>query len=204
MITTVIDVGANEGQFGLFLRRRLHYRGKIISIEPLPDAFAKLESQIRDDPSWSAMNLALGAAEATLSFNVAANSQSSSFLPMTHQLLESAPEIRYNSSIDVRVRRLDSVEDIRNAANDRSLLKIDSQGFEHEILVGAGDALNRISLLYLELSLVPLYEGEWLIEEMISFLRGKNFVPISIHQGYCNPQSGEQLQADVLFCKNVI
>src|SRR5271154_6586030 len=59
-ITTVLDVGANQGQYATGLRVR-GYREKIVSFEPDPGAFGQLKAKAEPDPKWSVRNLAIGA-----------------------------------------------------------------------------------------------------------------------------------------------
>ena len=200
-IAVAIDVGANLGQFARQLRHRLAYQGRIISIEPQPDAFAELQRTAAPDEKWSVMNLALGDADAVLPLNISINSVSSSILPILERTVQSAPRSAYAGRVDVPVRRLDSLPELRAAAANCCLLKIDAQGYEHKILQGAEAVIDRFSLLYLESSLVPLYDGELLIEEMIAYLRKKSFAPVDIARGHFDPASGQQLQADILFAK---
>src|SRR5262245_27620242 len=81
-IGLVLDVGANRGQFGKLLRQ-LGFRGRIVSFEPLKDAFATLRRLTANDPLWECHNLALGDSDRTASINISANSYSSSFLPVS-------------------------------------------------------------------------------------------------------------------------
>jgi len=197
-IASVIDVGANAGQFGRYLREKLAYTGRIVSVEPLPDAFEALVKRAAADRDWTAMQLALGDAEGVLPINVAGNSVSSSLLPMLARHEAAAPRSRYQGTVDVRVERLESVPELRAATNASCMLKIDAQGYELPVLRGAGGLLDRFSLLYLEVSLVPLYESSALIEDVIAYLRQRGFVPVAIHRGFTD-RFGQQLQSNILF-----
>lgn len=200
-IANVIDVGANSGQFALWLRKQLGYQGRIISLEPLPGPFAELQARAAEDTQWSALNLALGDTDGIMPINIAGNVVSSSILPMLERHVRSAPSSAYVGSIDVPVRRLASLPELCAAARDRCLLKIDAQGYEQQILDGTGSLVEGLSLLYLEASLVPLYEGGVLIEELIAHLRRRGFAPVDIARGYRDGTTGQQLQADILFAK---
>ena len=200
-IDTIIDVGANAGQFARSLRRDVGYRGKIISIEPLPHAYAKLTERFGDDQDWSAFNLALGDAEGRLPINIAGNSGSSSFLPMLWRHEVAAPRSRYLGQVEVRIARLDGIPDLCAAAQRNAMLKIDTQGYELSVLRGAGDILDYFFLVYLEVSFVPLYENGPLIEDVIGFLRQRRFDPILIKGGFADARASHQLQADILFAR---
>jgi FkbM family methyltransferase len=197
-IASVIDVGANAGQFGRFLRERVAYTGRIISIEPLPDAFEALTRRAAADRGWTAMQLALGDSEGVLPINVAGNSLSSSLLPMLARHEAAAPRSRYHGRVDVRVERLDSVPELCAATDVNCMLKIDAQGYELPVLRGADGLLDRFSLLYLEVSLVPLYESGALVEDVIAYLRQRGFAPVAIHRGFTD-RFGQQLQSNILF-----
>ena len=58
-INLLFDIGANTGQYGE-LMRTLKYTGKIISFEPLNDAFKKLSKVAKSDTDWSVHNYAFG------------------------------------------------------------------------------------------------------------------------------------------------
>ena len=107
-VTLVFDVGANVGQYATELRT-LGYRGRIVSFEPLPDAFAELERVARHDPLWEAVNIGLGDTERPATINRSANSYSSSLLPMLNSHLRSAPDSAYVGVQDVMLRTFDSV-----------------------------------------------------------------------------------------------
>jgi FkbM family methyltransferase len=197
-IAAVVDVGANIGQFGQYLREKLSYRGRIISVEPLPDAFRGLEKRAAADRDWSAMQLALGDSDGVLPINVAANSFSSSLLPMLARHKAAAPASRYQGKADVRIARLDAVPELCAATEMNCMLKVDTQGYELSVLRGAGRLLDRFSLLYLEVSLIPLYENGPLVEDVIAYLRPLGFAPVAIHPGFTD-RFGQQLQSDILF-----
>ena len=159
-IDTVLDVGANAGQYARQLRGDLGYQGRILSFEPLESAFALLERRTARDAKWKAFKLALGENNSADEINVAGNSVSSSLLDMLPSHERSAPESRYVSRQPVQVRTLDSMYDDVCAPTDNVYLKIDTQGFESKVLKGAERWLGRIRAVQMEMSLVPLYSGE--------------------------------------------
>src|SRR3954470_24908955 len=124
-ITLILDVGANEGHFGWDMRE-LGYKGRIVSFEPLKDAFARLQASASRDPGWQAVHLGLGDRDETRVIHVAANSQSSSLLPMLEAHSEAAPESRYQADESVTVRRLDGVLADYRRPGDAIFLKIDT------------------------------------------------------------------------------
>jgi FkbM family methyltransferase len=199
-INVILDVGANAGQFGRDMRD-IGFSGRLISFEPLADAFVRLQQAAQGDGKWQAVNIGLGEEDGQAVINVAANSQSSSFLPMLSAHSEAAPESRYVGEQSAEIRRLDNVFAAYVRPDARVLLKIDTQGFEMKVLQGAQKVLREIELVQVECSFVPLYEGAVLIEEMIAFLRGAGFDPIETMPAFHHRDSAHLMQADILFAR---
>ena len=103
-IDLVLDVGANKGQFGLSLRNQIGYRGRIVSFEPLSEAFAELRRIAARDVAWSCHNLALGDETGSATINISANSHSSSLLPVSEHTLEIEPSVAYLGHETVKFR----------------------------------------------------------------------------------------------------
>lgn len=197
-VDLVIDVGANVGQYALELRR-LGYRGQIVSFEPLPTALTTLRARAARDPQWIVMPLALGNHAGRAKLYVAANSVSSSLLPMLPRHLQAAPSSRYVGEAEVEICRLDDVFDGIVGASRTPFLKVDVQGGERGVLEGAASALQRLAGLQIELSLVPLYEGSPRLPEIVTFLEGHGFLLMSVEPGFSDPDSGQLLQVDGIF-----
>lgn len=198
-VNLVIDVGAATGEYAQELRS-YGYRGRIISYEPLPDSFALLQEAVARDRMWSARQLALGEAATTSTLHVTTNRNSSSLLPMLDRHAEAAPDAVVEGSVLVDVARLD--QDLHvSASNDRLLLKIDSQGFERQVISGAAGILDAVRLMELELSLVRLYDGGMLVTEMIDHVGRLGFTPIWFERGFLDQRTGELLQVDGIFAR---
>ena len=197
-IETVVDVGANSGQYGRRLRQ-LGYTGRLISFEPLGSAFETLQERAQKDGRWEAHRLALGEAEGEVELNVAANSQSSSLLEILPAHLEAAPDARAVERETVAVRTLDAVLSERPLADGPAMLKLDVQGYEQRVLEGARQVLPRFSLLQIEMSLVPLYDGELGFAAMLDELAARDWLLLDLFPGFSDPESGRLLQVDGLF-----
>ena len=85
------------------------------------------------------------------------------------------------------------------ADDDQIYLKIDTQGYEESVLNGAKDLLPKVKLVQLEISLVPLYEGQILFIDMINKMKGLGFSVFSIIPGFKDPLTGQLLQCDCIF-----
>jgi len=170
-IDLVFDVGANIGQYAKLLRE-LGYSGRIVSFEPLSSAYSQLKAVSEKDPLWEiAPQAAIGNQEGEIIINIAGNSYSSSALPMLDAHLESAPESAYSGSETVKLSRLDTLAKNYIKSETKSIfLKIDVQGLEKQVLEGATAILPLVKGIKLELSLVPLYEGQVLFQEMIDIV----------------------------------
>ncbi|MFO1268710.1 MAG: FkbM family methyltransferase [Rubrivivax sp.] len=198
-IDTVLDVGANDGGYGSALRRG-GFEGAILSFEPLEDAHARLAALAATDARWAVYARgALGAEDGTVRIHVAGNSASSSILPMHQTHEKAAPESRYIGVQEVPVRRLDGIRHDVIERAQRTLLKIDTQGYELPVLQGAERLLPRVTGVQLELSLTPLYEGQALYLEMIQWLDSRGFELWNLIPGFIDPATARMLQFDGLF-----
>lgn len=162
-IDCVLDVGANEGQFASFLRRA-GFEGHIISFEPIPEIFARLERRMGSDPRWRGMNCALGDADGEAEINVTgSDAQASSLLPLN----EVGPQrwgdaLRVVRTVPIKVCRLDAVLDEVSAqvpAPRRIYLKMDTQGYDLKVVEGLGSRISEIAALQSEVSCTEFYEG---------------------------------------------
>lgn len=197
-VDTVLDIGANVGQFGQELRRA-DFTGRIISLEPLAEAFTALQRLASDDPSWITERAAVGASVGTLTMNVAGNSVSSSALPMLERHAEAAPESRYVATQEVPATTVDALVEKYGIRPETALLKIDVQGYEQPVLAGAAATLERFAAVRTEMSLVALYEGQALFADILTELDGRGFDLWQLEPGFVEPSTGRLLQADGVF-----
>jgi FkbM family methyltransferase len=197
-IEHVFDVGANAGQYARELRA-LGYAGHVRSFEPLSAAYAQLAAAAATDPLWEVVQVALGERDGQAELHVAGNSFSSSLREMLPLHREHAPESAYVGSEVVPVRRLDALVAEHGWPTARAVLKVDVQGYERQVLEGAGALLERIETVQLELSLVPLYSGEPLFAEMLAWMAAKGFALVALEPGFSEPRSGRLLQVDGIF-----
>jgi FkbM family methyltransferase len=203
-IGTVVDVGANAGQFGSSIRT-FGFKGDILSFEPLPDAHILLQKAAASDEFWKvAERMAIGDSEGEVNINISENSVSSSILPILNSHVEAASESAYVGKIPCHVSTLDSQLEEIIKLGSKYFLKIDTQGFEWAVLDGAKTALDGCVGLVIEMSLVPLYEGQKLWDKIYSRLEDEGFEIWAIQPGFCNKESGQTLQMDIVFIKKKI
>ncbi len=201
-IDLVLDVGANTGGCGISLRET-GFQGDILSFEPLEQAHAELTQAAAMDARWHiAPRMAMGAEDGEIVINIAGNSVSSSVLPMHDAHAQAAPLSRYVGSQRVPLSRLDSLAHAVLTPNRKTLLKIDTQGYEMPVLLGATGLLPHIRGIQLELSVIPLYEGQTLYRETIEWLAGQGFELWNLIPGFLDESSGRLLQFDGVFFRN--
>lgn len=196
-ITTLIDVGANLGQFALSARDA-GFAGDIYSVEPLSTAHAACLAASARDPKWHVLpRMALGAERGTATINVAHNLASSSLLEVDARSVEAEPQSGFMGTEEIEIRSLDDVAEAQ--WGDRIALKIDTQGFELEVLKGAQASLARVSLILLEMSLTPLYEGAPDFCTLYRAVEERGFRCVGLIQGFADARRNELLQVDGLF-----
>jgi FkbM family methyltransferase len=203
-VDLVIDVGAHAGEYGHGLRAS-GYRGRIVSFEPVARQFERLLAASGTDSSWECLNRAAGSRSETATINVSGNDGfSSSLLAMVEAHERAVGDSRYEGAETIEVVTLDEALAEHDLAGRACYLKVDTQGYEHEVLAGATDTLRHCRAVELELSLTPLYEGQLLIGEMIDLIRRHGFRPTHLEPEFIDPHSGELLQANGLFrvCKD--
>jgi len=161
-VDCVLDVGANVGQYRNFLRYEVGYEGRIVSFEPIPRNVEILARRAATDAEWQVEPFALGATAGRSSFNVTAESVFSSFLQPDRDaagLFRGENEV--TERIEVEVRTLDDVlpELERRFAPKRVYLKLDTQGYDLEVVRGGRASMSRICGLQTEASVRQIYQG---------------------------------------------
>ncbi len=176
-VNCMLDVGAFDGGYARDLRAA-GYEGWIVSLEPVGTTYDRLSEAAKDDPRWRTLRVALGSNSETRSINVAGNAVLSSFLPHSRYALdELGPMTDTVEREQVAVRRLDELIDecLDGISEPRVFLKIDTQGWDLEVLKGAADTLPAVLAVQTELSLKPIYEGMPGYLETIGHLQGLGF-----------------------------
>jgi len=198
-VDLVFDVGANTGQFASELRS-IGFKGQIVSFEPLPEAYQTLTATAARDPGWTVhRRAAIGDFDGEIEINIAGNSVSSSVLPMLDSHSSAAEGSAYIGSERVPIYRLDSVARTYIRDPSRYFVKIDTQGFEWQVLAGGRETLGPAKGVLCELSLVPLYEGQRVWMDLLHRLEAEGFTLWSIQKGFTDPRDGRTLQIDAIF-----
>ena len=198
-IDLVLDVGANVGQFASEIRY-FGYPRMIVSFEPLSTAHSKLSLSAQQDPLWEIYpRCAIGDYNGEVEINISNYSVSSSILQINKLHVETEPRSRYIGKERVNILRLDSIDLPSILSSQNPFLKIDTQGFEWQVLDGCGQLLQKFKGILCEVSLVALYENQHLWKEVMERLNGNGFDLWAIQPGFVDPFDGRTLQMNVVF-----
>lgn len=187
-INLVLDVGANDGGYGREIRDR-GYQGLIISFEPNPNAFKRLIKNIKNDKKWIAFQYALGDSSGKLNLHVTENDVMSSFKEVTK--FGDTKDTATKEEINTAVNTLDSFLDNENYWDKNIYLKIDTQGYEMEVLRGSENSLNKIRAVQAEISLIHTYIGQPDWVDVILWMRNRKF---ELSTAICNSIVGVQVR----------
>jgi FkbM family methyltransferase len=197
-LATVIDIGANRGQFALAARQWAP-KARVVSFEPLPGPAAKFRSVFAGDEQVVLHEAAIGPQLERCEMHVSARDDSSSLLPIADLQSKIFPGTAEVSTVEVRVAPLEAflkADEIQAPA----MLKLDVQGFEYEALTGCEALLSRFDFVYCECSFVELYSGQKMAADVIDWLSDRGFRLSGIFNPAYDTQ-GQAVQADFLFCR---
>lgn len=198
-VECVLDIGANVGQYGNYLRE-IGYKNKIISFEPIHEAYIELAENSKKDKFWTVYNLGLGSENKDVQINISKNSVSSSILKMKDSHMNAEPESKYIDTQNIKIKTLEQFMTSEKITEKKLFLKIDVQGYEHHVIQGIKNFKN-IEGFQIEMSLEKLYENQMIFEELYSLVKSKGFELWDFRRGFCDNKSGKVLQVDGLFFK---
>ena len=195
---TVVDIGANVGQFSLFCRETFP-QARIFAFEPLPRAAAEFRKVFAGDSNVVLFESAVAPESGQATLHVSSRGDSSSILPIGAGQVELFPGTEEASRIEVATAPLSEHLTADRIARP-ALLKLDVQGFEKTALEGCEDLLARFEAVYVECSYVELYDGQTLAPEVVAFLEARGFAVRGRFNLATDPRYGE-VQADLLFTR---
>lgn len=193
---TILDIGANEGQFAS-LARRLWPEATVHSFEPIPDVHAALVAKFSGDPNVVPHAIGLSDRKGVQTIHVSAFSPSSSLLPMGELHRREWPQTAAHTEVDVRLERLDDLA--IQPSRGPLLAKIDVQGFEAQVIAGGQATLKRASYIVIEVSFYELYEGQSLFADIHDQLSKLGFVYRGNIEQFTSKDKTRVLFADAIF-----
>jgi FkbM family methyltransferase len=198
-IRSVVDIGANRGDFAASIKGLLP-DCSVVMFEPLEDEFRRLHDRFGGRPGFRMYNHAAGDEDGTATFHRSGYSQSSSMRPMAELHKITFPESAEETIETVTVRRLDGLEQELSLAPE-VLVKIDVQGFEDKVILGMKSILSKARALIVEVSFLPLYEGQPLFDEINDLLKPLGYRYSGELYQLLSPADGRALQADALYLR---
>lgn len=202
-IDLVIDVGANKGQFAQKLRK-CGYQGLIHSIEPGEAAFCKLSESSNNDSKWFAHRCALGSESKTVTLSISDHDQMSTLYEFSKYGKEfGGKQSNIVRKEEIEMKTLDEFTDNESISMDvhNSLLKIDTQGHDLEVLRGTSSILPKIKAIQTELALKPIYDDVPSYEEVLEFCKSAGFLITGMYPVNRDKASLELIEMDCVLVK---
>ena len=149
-INCVLDIGSHRGSFFESLRS-IGYGGHVISVEPTEENYKFQKEKFKNDKKLKLFNFAIGETECEKKINVIDFSNLNSLLTPRNNSVKNKSK--------VKVKRLDSLMDqiLNTVENPKIFCKVDTQGYDLNVLKGAGGLLELIEVIQTEISIRPLY-----------------------------------------------
>lgn len=197
-VNTVIDIGANIGEFTSIFAE-LFPDSMVYAFEPLPDCFEELTKVTKQyQGRVKAFNIALGSQTGSFEFHKSSWAPASSFREMSELHKRNYPHSAGSDILTVPMQTLDNVfQDI--VLEDNTLIKMDVQGFEDEVIKGGIEVIQRASILVIECSLQKTYEGEPMFNGIHDLLRQMGFEYRGSLKQSVRKDDDSFLQADCVF-----
>jgi FkbM family methyltransferase len=199
-VRTIVDVGANVGQFATEIFSA-GWDARVLSIEPLPEAHATLSARAARNASWTVLpRCAAGDQAGVAKINISDNSASSSILAATPKLNAIAPQARVIAQASTDVWPLSDII-MKAGAPGPYLIKMDVQGYEGKVLAGAEEIMPDVCMIYTEMSLEPIYEGELNFAQLSQYIIDLGFGCVAMYPGYADYAAREISQVDAIFVR---
>ncbi|MCX6702141.1 MAG: FkbM family methyltransferase [Candidatus Zambryskibacteria bacterium] len=174
----IFDVGAANGET-VVRYEKIFVQSEIYCFEPFKEFFENLKNNHKNVRAY---NTALGNKNGKVNFHVNPSLGSSSILPTDKRGPDNwwAGVLETKEIIEIPIMTLDKFTR-DNSIDHIDILKLDTQGTEYEIIEGATETLKKTKLIFTEITVIPTYEGQKEIDEIIKILRLNGFY---IHNFY--------------------
>jgi len=200
-IDLILDVGANLGQFASDIRSA-GYQNKIISFEPIYECYKHLTSIA--DSEWQVKNFALGNKNSKERINISNKTVYSSILDVNKFGKSNfSDSIKVTGKQDIQVKKLDDIINklINNLNKKKVFLKIDTQGYDNQVIRGALETLKHVQILQTEISCKGIYKDTPSVTERLDELFGIGFNIVGIFPISRDKNTMEILEFDCLLIR---
>lgn len=198
-IETVLDVGANVGQFSASIRQLLP-GAQIYAFEPVEDCFRELSRSNSGDGLFQSFPYALGAEDGVAALNVNDFTPSSSLLTMANAHVTEFPHTEKTLETKVEIRRLDSVAPDLDLSGPY-MVKVDVQGFELQVIEGGRETLKHADVVIIEINFAQFYEGQPSFDDIYRDLRMCGMQFYGVMQQSHSLRDDRPLFCDALFVR---
>ena len=193
---TVIDIGANKGQFSLAVRKNLP-EADIFAFDPLNNAAETFKKVFIKDEKTHFFNYAIGPSAGEELIHISKKDDSSSLLSIGELQTKLFPGTEEIQKLPIKISPLKDLIKKENIIKP-ALLKLDVQGFEYDALLGCESFLDMFNDIYCECSYVELYVGQKLADDVEDLLKGFGFyLDNSYNISY--DSEGNKIQSDLFF-----
>lgn len=172
-IKTIIDIGANTGEYTRNIRSYFP-EAQIYAFEPLTDCFNQLNTKMLEDKKFKAWNIALGNESGFISIKRSSFHPSSSILEMEELHKNLYPKSKGSTIEKIKIDKLDNIFKPEEL-NKNTLIKIDVQGFEDQVIKGGENIIKNSSIVIIETSFVKLYKNQILFNEILKLMDELDF-----------------------------
>ena len=197
---TVIDIGANKGQFSLAVRKNFP-EANIFAFDPLTNAAKTFKKVFVNDENIHFFNFAIGPSSGEELIHISKKDDSSSLLSIGELQTKLFPGTEEVKTLPIKISPLKDLIEKENIIKP-ALLKLDVQGFEYDALLGCESLLDMFDHIYCECSYVELYVGQKLANDVEDLLKGFGFyLDNSYNISYDN--EGNKIQSDLFFKREI-
>lgn len=181
-IDCIFDIGANTGQFGIFLIKQVGFKGKIISFEPAKKCFEELEKNAKKYSNWEVYHLAVSDKREEKVLHLTDASVLNSFKkPVTESHPDYTAGVKVTGEESVQCLPLDEFFKENNINPANCLLKSDTQGYDDVVVNSLGEYISKLPVIMAEVSVQTYYEDCMLYTEFIKMMANKNFELANLH-----------------------
>jgi FkbM family methyltransferase len=203
-INCVIDVGGNRGLFARRLRG-LGYRGRIVSFEPSPSVLPVIQAAADRDPDWTVRPVALSSAHGQAELNLHKGPELDSLLEALPGVVDQVPIMASTGTATIT---LSTLEDefpgiVAGIEEPRVLLKSDTQGYDAEVLRGAGakGLAPSVAAVLVELAAQPIYRGQPAMTTVMDLIMAGGFTPVAFEPFFQSSDGLRMVELDALFMR---